>query len=108
MLERLRSQLVAGHIDLNPSAAVLKLEKGRLAEIAARHDPSADPVNNRLFFERVFIVGSMLRSNCGRLIGDLEIIGKRVDPGGLQILDFGAPLREQFVAFFHTFRFLGY
>jgi len=91
-LERLLAELVRGGMELNLTAAIAQIEKGRLAVAAPSDDPPSDPVPGiRLNPGRQPLVS---RANLPNLLPFLKRMRKRIDPNLANPLQLLPPVAE--------------
>ena len=101
LFEVLFADQVAADVDLHPPAAVLELDEGGLAEIAAGHDPAGDGIALRTPFEGGGVLIGMGAVDFGRGVADRAIVGVGILSLGAQLGHFGTALQHQVVELFH-------
>ena len=92
-IEGLLADVVAADVDLGTTAAVLHLNKGGLAEVAAGHDPPGDGINGAASFQSRSIIVNMRGQDLLGGVGHRKIVGKGIDPLFAKLCQFGAPLQ---------------
>src|SRR5581483_1719060 len=89
------AQLVDPGLELDPTRAVDQVQEGHLALAAPRGQPPGDAVaNRRLVPGRKPRMG---RPHSGDRLNAVELVGKRVDPGGAEGLELAPPRRQQVI-----------